>query len=218
MCMAAGKAVGWWQELHQGLASHRQQERDREAPTPPQQGLQPAVTFSSPGSRGWSLLYLLLPGPEGQNIAFQAGRGSLAEAALPGWLSLQDGGAGPGPGHSPGLAAVARSQQGGGGSATPSQEGWLPVPAADATPQPICQCQPCSLATATEGTGGAQLQPAPTTPRTQHRLGRVEVRARPAPGTAGVAFASLKETQHCSGNTARPVIFPSHLQPDQFSF
>lgn len=107
-------------------------------------------------------------------------------------------------------------------AAAPSQGGWLPVPAADATPQPRLPApalQPGQSHTENLGLGelsSSQRQDNPQNTGTG-RAG-LEVRAQPGTGTGWVAFASLRETHHCSGNSARPVIFPSHLQLDQFSF
>lgn len=109
---------------------------------------QPAVAFfgatqlAPPGSRGWSL-----PSPsscpalrDAVSLSKLAG-GSLAKAANPAWppCRQRDGGAGPEPGQSPGVAAAAGSRQGGGGSGCSLPRGTashFSVPAAAAAPRP----------------------------------------------------------------------------------
>lgn len=208
---------------------------------------QPAVAFfgatqpAPPGSRGWSL-----PSPsscpalrDAVSLSKLAG-GSLAKAANPAWppCRQRDGGAGPEPGQSPGVAAAAGSRQGGGGSGCSLPRGTashFSVPAAAAAPRPwllllgvgaaaACLChsqrlRPRSLAAAAENNffslgelGPGQHQGKPQTTRTG--LAWFEMKPKESYWSwFGCHLPLLRK--HI---VARPMMFPSHLQLDRFSF
>lgn len=67
--------------------------------------------------------------------------------------------------------------------------------------------------------GGARLQPVPgQSPNHRQGFSTVRDENNRLLGLVWVSFASVRETHRCSGNPARPVIFPSPLQLDWFGF
>lgn len=186
---------------------------------------------SPPGSRGWSLLsprscralrdtasLSKLAGGSLEKAA-RTGRGELGQSQgrAPGWL--------PQPGA--GREVVAE--------AAPSWEGRLPIsPSQQQLPPPSPGCSCCKELPPARLCPSERLRPAPqplrlrgarlqparwqTSNPTHSFSTATEENKRQLLERVWVPLASIRETHHCSGNPARPMIFPSRLQAGRIGF
>lgn len=145
----------------------------------------------APGSGGWSLLSPPPARPEGHDIASKAGRrlpgkGSDPSPAAPAGSGM--GELGQSQGRAPGWPPWPGAGREVVAAAAPSREGWLPVPAADATPQPppasaspAAWPQPQTKHLGLGERSSSRRQDNPQT--TGAGWARLEVKAKPATGT-----------------------------------